>query len=97
MSLKNEDSKIDIKEVQFGGEQIGADMFSSIPISEIHDLFAIPCPVCQSLDFQTVKRNPDESYSPYTEEDIFIENGLYLRMRTNESFSPKTIYIQANE
>ena len=86
-----------MKEVQFGGEKIGAGMFLSIPISEIHGLFEIPCSVCQSLDFQTVQKNPDDSYSPYTEQDIFIENGQYLRMRTNELFSPKTIYIQARE
>ena len=38
-----------------------------------------------------------KTYSSYNEEDIFIENGQHLRIRTNEPMSPKTIYIEAKE
>ena len=49
MTLKNNNTKFDVKEGQFGGEMIGIGMagrFVSIPISEIRDLFNITCPAC---------------------------------------------------
>ena len=54
VSLKNLDAKIDIKASQFEGEQLltgKAGTFVSIPGSKINDLFDVPCPACQSLDF----------------------------------------------
>ena len=57
MSLKNLDVVIDIKLRQFNGEQLltgQAGTFVSIPKSEINDQFDVPCPACQSLDFQAV-------------------------------------------
>ena len=39
----------------------------------------------------------NKTYYSYNEEDIFIDNGQHLRIRTNQPMSPKTIYIEVKE
>ena len=101
MTLKDKNAKFDVSIGQYGGEKLGvgeSGMFVSIPIADIQDLFEVPCPVCQRLEFFTVKMNLDETYTIYDEKDIFFDVlGQYLRVRTNDPIRPKTIYIFAQE
>lgn len=96
--LKNKNAKIDIKHERFEGYKTkDGSTYFAVPISEIHKLFDVPCPVCQTLEFHTFQKNQDETYSLYTGEDIFIENDQNLLLKSNKRLRPGAIYLRARE